>query len=102
AHLERSASLRHLVPAAATGAGSDALYKPLHWWGDLAFGPDRDGISTFRLLSPEPLPATPDVDEAGRRAVLTTSSPTGRRPRRTCGTGSPRGSVPRGDACTAG
>lgn len=70
AHLERSASLRHLAPAAATGAGSDALYKPLHWWSDLAFGPDRDGVSTFRLLSPEPLPATPDVDEAGRRAVL--------------------------------
>src|SRR5690606_19526502 len=70
AHLERAAALRPLAPAAAAGAGADAPYRPLHGRSDLAVAPDRDGVSTFRLLSPEPLPATPDVDEAGRRAVL--------------------------------
>lgn len=69
AHLGRTASLRHLATVAATGAGSDSIYKPLHWWGDLCFGPDREGQSTFRLLEPEPRPMTPDVDGAGRLAV---------------------------------
>lgn len=63
--------LRHLAPAAATGAGSDALYKPLHWWGDICFGPTRDGQSTFRLLDGDPRwPGSPDLDDAGRQAIL--------------------------------
>jgi hypothetical protein len=69
AHLERTPGLRHLA-AAATGIGSDALYKPLHWWGDICFGPERDGQATFRLLSNDPgWPGLPDVDDAGRQAI---------------------------------
>lgn len=69
AHLATSPALRHLAEAAASGAGSDSLYKPLHWWGDICFGPSRDGQSTFRLASEEPGSMNPDVDTAGRRAV---------------------------------
>lgn len=70
ARLGEVATLRHLAAAAATGAGSDSLYKPLHWWGDICFGPDRDEHSTFRLLRDDPAwPGAPDVDDAGRRAV---------------------------------
>lgn len=69
AHLEGIASLRHLAHG-ATGAGSDSLYKPLHWWGDICFGPTRDGQATFRLLAGDPRwPGVPDLDEAGRRAL---------------------------------
>ena len=68
--LGRDPALRHLVQAAATGAGADTLYKPLHWWGDICFGPSRDGESRFRLLRGDPRwPGLPDVDAAGRRAV---------------------------------
>lgn len=70
AHLEATPSLRHLATAAATGAGADSLYKPLHWWGDIAFGPSREGGSTFRLLREDPRwPGLPEVDDAGRQAV---------------------------------
>lgn len=64
--LGRTASLRHLA-AAARGAGADSLYKPLHWWGDIGFGPSREGAATFRLLDL----ALDGVDlaSAGRRAV---------------------------------
>ena len=69
AHLARIPALRHLA-AGAAGLGADTLYKPLHWWGDICFGPTRDGQATFRLLSGDPRwPGLPDVDEAGRRAV---------------------------------
>lgn len=69
ASLAGSPSLRHLV-GAASGAGADSLYKPLHWWGAICFGPTRDGQATFRLLDGDPRwPGLPDVDEAGRRAV---------------------------------
>lgn len=70
AHLARIPALRHLA-IGATGAGADSLYKPLHWWGDICFGPTRAGQATFRLLSDDPRwPGLPDLDEAGRRAVV--------------------------------
>ncbi len=69
ARLSRIPRLRHLA-VGATGAGSDSLYKPLHWWGDICFGPNRDGQATFRLLHGDPRwPGLPDIDEAGRRAI---------------------------------
>lgn len=69
-HLARDPALRHLEVAARTGAGSDSLYKPLHWWGDLCFGPTRDGRATFRLLSVDARrPGPVDLDDAGRAAV---------------------------------
>ncbi len=68
-HLLGIPALRHLETG-ATGAGSDTLYKPLHWWGDICFGPQRDGQSTFRLLRCDPRwPGLPDADDAGPRAV---------------------------------
>lgn len=68
-HLRRDAALADLE-VAASGAGSDALYKPLHWWGDICFGPDRDGASTFRLLTGDPRwSGTPEPDDAGPQAV---------------------------------
>lgn len=57
--------LRHLA-AAARGTGADSLYKPLHWWGDICFGPTRDGTSTFRLLRGDPRwPGLTEIDDAG-------------------------------------
>lgn len=71
AHLARIPALRHLADAARRGTGSDALLKPLHWWGVLCFGPTRDGRSTFRLLEGDPRwPGPLDLDDAGRRACL--------------------------------
>ncbi|WP_439592433.1 DNA glycosylase AlkZ-like family protein [Microbacterium sp.] len=66
AELDGMPALRHLARAAC-GAGADALYKPLHWWGDMTFGPNREGTATFQLVDP-PLEAL-DLDDAGRRAV---------------------------------
>jgi hypothetical protein len=69
AHLGRIPALRHLG-VAATGAGSDSLYKPLFWWGDICFGPSRAGQATMRLLVGDPRwPGLPEVDAAGPRAV---------------------------------
>lgn len=69
AHLARERALGDLA-AGASGAGSDSLYKPLHWWGDICFGPSRDGQSTFRLLDGSPgWPGLPSLDEAGPRAI---------------------------------
>ncbi|WP_420110597.1 DNA glycosylase AlkZ-like family protein [Pseudactinotalea sp.] len=66
----RESGLAHLAEAATTGRGADSLYKPLHWWGDIRFGPARDGQSTFRLLDGDPCwPGLPDVDGAGREAI---------------------------------
>lgn len=63
-------ALAHLA-GAATGAGADSLYKPLHWWGDICFGPPRDGQATFRLLRGDPRwPGLPTVDDAGRELIL--------------------------------
>lgn len=47
--LAHSRALRHLADA-ARGAGADTLYKPLHWWGDICFGPIRGGAATFAWL----------------------------------------------------
>jgi len=66
--LHREPRLRTLA-ASAHGLGADSLYKPLHWWGDICFGPSHEGEATFQLLDPglEPL----DLDDAGRAAVRT-------------------------------
>ena len=46
------------------------LMKALFWQGDIAFGPPRDGRSTFQRLDQNPHWAgIPDLDEAGARAV---------------------------------
>ncbi|WP_156250660.1 DNA glycosylase AlkZ-like family protein [Pseudactinotalea terrae] len=69
-HLAGARSVAQLAEAAATGAGADSLYKPLHWWGDICFGPPRQGQSTFRWLRDDPhWPGLPDADDAGRLAV---------------------------------
>lgn len=61
--------LQHLADA-ARGQGADSLYKPLHWWGDICFGPTRDGASTFRLLRGDPRwPGPPEIDDAGSELV---------------------------------
>ncbi len=68
--LEGIPSLRHLATAAREGSGADSLLKPLHWFGDLRFGPARDGETTFALHEPEPRAIDDlDLDEAGRRLV---------------------------------
>ncbi|NLF05002.1 MAG: winged helix DNA-binding domain-containing protein, partial [Actinomycetales bacterium] len=68
-HVLSNPTLRHLAEG-LTGFGSDSLYKPLHWWGDICFGPERDGQSTFRWLADDPAwPGLPDVADAGPRAV---------------------------------
>lgn len=70
AHLARSRATRELATAAATGAGADSLLKPLHWWGDICFGPVRGQQATFRLLADDAgWPGPLDVDEAGPLAV---------------------------------
>lgn len=71
ARLAHIPGLQHLSDAASSGAGADSLYKPLHWWGQICFGPERDGQSTFRLLGGDlrEQPAQ-DVDEAGRAAIV--------------------------------
>ncbi len=70
AHLARILALRDLAPVAAEGSGADSLYKPLHWWGDICFGPTRDGQATFRVLRDDPRwPGLPDLEEAGQRAI---------------------------------
>lgn len=69
-HLAGIPALAHLATAASTGAGADTLIKPLHWWGDVCFGPPRDGQSTLRLLAGDPRwPGPLDVDDAGRALV---------------------------------
>lgn len=69
AHIQRIPALKHLAKG-ATGAGGDSFYKPMHWWGDICFGPYRDGQPTFRLLAGDPRwPGLPEVDEAGPRAI---------------------------------
>ena len=57
---------RHLRPRL-----SDTLLKPFAWQGDLCFGPVRDGQPTYQ--APESSPrwsGLPEVDDAGRRAVV--------------------------------
>lgn len=68
ARLARYRSLGDLTRG-ARGTGSDALYKPLHWWGDICFGPSRGTESTFQLVPPALRWVPPDPDDAGRDAV---------------------------------
>lgn len=59
----------HLRPALLHP--SMTLLKPLAWHGELCFGPASDGAPT--LASPSASPAwggLPDLDDAGRRAVV--------------------------------
>ncbi len=67
--LHRTPGLRHLAPA-ALGAGADSLYKPLHWWGDICFGPPHGTEATFqRAWQQRDEPTDAAVDEAGRRSI---------------------------------
>lgn len=63
-------AVRHLAPA-ALGGGADAFIKPLHWWGDVRFGPRADGQATMRLWADDEaqLPSDDDIDNAGREAI---------------------------------
>lgn len=68
-HVLRYPALRGLETGLG-GAASDCLYKPLHWWGDICFGPWRDGVATFRWLRDDPAwPGLPEIDVAGPRAI---------------------------------
>jgi hypothetical protein len=59
----------HLAPHVVEG--SDTLLKPLGWQGDLCFGRSRGQQPTFRRLDTVPgWPGLPDVDDAGRSAVV--------------------------------
>lgn len=50
---------------------SHTLLKPLGWQGDLCFGPSEDGEVTFRSPTYSPRwTGLPDLDAAGRRAVI--------------------------------
>lgn len=68
AHLITIPRLRGLETG-ALGSGSDCLYKPLHWWGDICFGPAREGSATFRLRTDEATEPHDDVDAVGRELV---------------------------------
>jgi hypothetical protein len=60
---------RHLL--AAFSQPNHTLLKPLAWQGDLCFGPTQDGELTFQSPASSPRwTGLPDLDEAGRRAVL--------------------------------
>lgn len=67
--LEGNARFSHLAKEFAEP--NHTLLKPLAWQGDIALGPDLGGPLT--LQSPAAAPAwagIPDLDDAGRRAVL--------------------------------
>jgi hypothetical protein len=52
-------------------SGSDTLLKSLMWQGDLCFGRPRDGQATLQALAHVPgWSGLPDLDDAGREAVL--------------------------------
>lgn len=68
ARLRGDPRLRHLADA-ALGGGADTLYKPLHWWGEICFGPARDREATFQLVPAAARRPVPDLDDAGREAV---------------------------------
>jgi hypothetical protein len=60
---------RHLHQVFAEGAGT--LIKPLSWQGDVSIGPSRDGRLTLQRLDANPRwRGLPDLEDAGRRAVL--------------------------------
>jgi hypothetical protein len=67
--LARYPAYRHLQPIFDAGAGT--LIKPLTWQGDVSLGPSRDGRQTLQRLDSNPRWRTfPDLEEAGRRAVM--------------------------------
>lgn len=69
-HLADIRRLKNLTTA-ALGHGADSLYKPLHWWGDICFGPERDGATTFRRRNgPTDLLRQEDIDAHGRELLL--------------------------------
>lgn len=69
ARVARTPRFRHLRSALADR--SHTLLKPLGWQGDLCFGPAQDGEHTFRSPAASPRwTGLPDLDDAGRRAVL--------------------------------
>ena len=60
---------RHLLTAFSQPGHS--LLKALAWQGDLCFGPAQDGQPTYQSPASSPRwTGLPDLDEAGRRAVL--------------------------------
>jgi hypothetical protein len=64
-----SPRFRHL--RAALSQPSHTLLKPLAWQGDLCLGPAEDGQLTFQSPASSPRwTGLPELDEAGRRAVL--------------------------------
>lgn len=64
----RTPRFHHLRAALAS---SQTLLKPLAWQGDLCFGPDDQGMATFRAPSRDPRwTGLPDLHDAGRHAVL--------------------------------
>lgn len=63
------ARFAHLRPF--FGDGTDTLLKPLTWFGDMSFAPSHGGRTAFQRLDTNPLWVDwPDLDEAGRHAVL--------------------------------
>lgn len=59
----------HLAPSITDG--SDTLLKPLMWQGDVRFGPGTGSAATLQRLDDLPgWTGLPDVDDAGRRAVV--------------------------------
>ncbi len=49
----------------------DTFLKPFFWQGDVCFGPLHDGRPTMQALADNPRwPGIPDLDDAGRRAVI--------------------------------
>ncbi len=65
----RRPRFRHL--RARLSDSGHTLLKPLAWQGDLCFGPAEDGHPTFQSPSSSPRwTGLPDLDDAGRRAVL--------------------------------
>ena len=52
-------------------SGLDTFVKPFFWQGDVCFGPLHDGRPTLQALADIPSwPGIPDLDYAGRRAVI--------------------------------
>jgi hypothetical protein len=65
----KKARFRHL--RAGLISESNTLLKPLAWQGDLCFGPSEDGQATFQSPSSSPRwTGLPELDDAGRRAIL--------------------------------
>lgn len=67
--ITKRSQFRHLRPGLSDP--SHTLLKPLAWQGDICFGPTLDGLTTFQSPSSSPFwQGLPDLDDAGRQAVL--------------------------------